>query len=577
MKRIIIIFGFLLALSSVAQAQVTKEVEVTKNYVPDVSPASKLPVEPNMVDTVMLRPDMDYSITPRSFSSSLGMHRFKPASVTYWEYGRRYPFYIKLGAGYPLNSVADIYATSHRADVGFVMGYLNHKGQYSNIGIRDLFDGAFYKNNSQQMVNRVGVNAGKYFGRYTLEGDVSYRSDIYHRYPLDTDYDRREVNFEDIDFKLRFGDSFSDLSRVNFDVYAAANFCNDKSDTFIDGAKYQQIDASAGVRVARKLARRSTLSASVDYRGYFGLRDLSSYDNNILSATLMYGYNSGRLLDLKVGLTYFYDHLSGADRGAQHRFLPHIYVGLNLKNRGAFVPYVEVDGMLENNSFYSLLKRNPYIAELGPDGTGPNPSLSFDNTLTYNLRFGISGHTTNSKFAYRFFANMAFVEDALYWYNVNQIFFSAVQARENIWSLNAEVDYKPVSQLLINFRLRGMIYTNFSDISDCKPPVEAMLKIRYTHRKFSVRASADLKGVSKWTSFADPTFVGRDAAFDVPVLRDIITVPTTVDVGLGFDWYVSKKCTIFIEGNNLANMNIYNWVFYREYGASFTAGVKIQF
>ena len=160
---------------------------------------------------------------------------------------------------------------------------------------------------------------------------------------------------------------------------------------------------------------------------------------------------------------------------------------------------------------------------------------------------------------------------------IQQIFFSAVQARENIWSLNAEVDYKPVSQLLINFRLRGMIYTNFSDISDCKPPVEAMLKIRYTHRKFSVRASADLKGVSKWTSFADPTFVGRDAAFDVPVLRDIITVPTTVDVGLGFDWYVSKKCTIFIEGNNLANMNIYNWVFYREYGASFTAGVKIQF
>ena len=48
-------------------------------------------------------------------------------------------------------------------------------------------------------------------------------------------------------------------------------------------------------------------------------------------------------------------------------------------------------------------------------------------------------------------------------------------------------------------------------------------------------------------------------------------------MGLGFDWYVSKKCTIFIEGNNLANMNIYNWVFYREYGASFTAGVKIQF
>lgn len=130
------------------------------------------------------RPEIDYTITPRSFSSTLGTHRFKPASVTYWEYMKEYSFYMKLGVGYPLNSVADVYASTHRADVGYIMGYVNHRGQYSKIRMTDLFDGSSYRNNSQQMVNRVGVNAGKYFGRYTLSGDIYYQSDIYHRYPL---------------------------------------------------------------------------------------------------------------------------------------------------------------------------------------------------------------------------------------------------------------------------------------------------------------------------------------------------------------------------------------------------------
>jgi hypothetical protein len=51
----------------------------------------------------------------------------------------------------------------------------------------------------------------------------------------------------------------------------------------------------------------------------------------------------------------------------------------------------------------------------------------------------------------------------------------------------------------------------------------------------------------------------------------------TVDVGLDVDWFVSKHCTIFVEGRNLANANIYRWAYYREYGVHFTAGVKVQF
>ena len=75
-----------------------------------------------------------------------------------------------------------------------------------------------------------------------------------------------------------------------------------------------------------------------------------------------------------------------------------------------------------------------------------------------------------------------------------------------------------------------------------------------------------MQGVSKWTSI--------DSALGE---KYVVGVPATVDVGLTFDWYASKRCTVFVEGRNLANMNIYKWLYYREYGANFTAGVKLQF
>lgn len=578
MKRVISISLFALLACASVSAQVAKQVEVTKNYAPSVSQATKLAIAPNMADTVTLRPEIDYTITPRSFSSTLGTHRFKPASVTYWEYMKEYSFYMKLGVGYPLNSVADVYASTHRADVGYIMGYVNHHGQYSKIRMKDLFDGSSYRNNSQQMVNRVGVNAGKYFGRYTLSGDIYYQSDIYHRYPLRSDYDRREINFEDVNLKLRFGDSFVDLKRLNFDVYGSVDFYNDKSETFVEGSKYQQIDATAGVKFARRLATRSMFSASIDYRGYYGLKDLSSYSNNILSATLLYGYNSGGLLDLKAGLTYCFDHTTSAAKTNRNYVMPYLYVGLNVRNKGTFVPYIELDGEVINNSYYSLLKRNPYVEILGSDGKGmPDFMHSLPNTAKYNVRFGVSGHTRNSKFAYRFYAGMSFLENSIYWYNVNRLFFNAEVARENIWSVNAELDYKPVSQLLISMQVRGMIHTNFSNVNSAHPPVEAKLRLRYTHKKFAIGASAELQGVSKWTCISNPVFVGSSDDENAALERDTVTVPASVDVGLTFDWYVSDKCTVFVEGNNLANMNIYRWVYYREYGANFTAGVKIQF
>ncbi|MDE5709232.1 MAG: hypothetical protein K2I32_07305, partial [Alistipes sp.] len=129
MKRFFIAAAFVAALPSGAWAQVGKQVEVTKTYVPSLESASKLPVRPDMTDTVKMYPEIDYSITPLSLETSFQTRPIRPAAVTYWEFNRPRTFYVKAGAGYPLNSVVDFYASTQNAATGYVVGYLNHEGR----------------------------------------------------------------------------------------------------------------------------------------------------------------------------------------------------------------------------------------------------------------------------------------------------------------------------------------------------------------------------------------------------------------------------------------------------------------
>ena len=585
MKRYIAILTLLCAVSLSASAQVAKQVEVTKDYVPEIGTVHKMDVVPNMVDTITLRPEIDYTITPRSFASTLGTHRFKPATATYWEYQRRYPFYLKLGVGYPLNSVGDLYASAHRADVGYITGYANHYGQYSMLPYTNGADGKIYKDNrSVQMNNKFGVMGGKYFGRYTLAGDVYYRMDLYHRYPLhNEEFKLRKVDSDDVCLNVSFGDSFADYSHLNFKIYASADYFRDKSEQFVEGNNFQQMNVTGGLVLARAITKRSAMSLDIDYNGYYGLRSLNEYNNSIVGAKLLYRYRSGGLVDLNVGAKVYYDYNpADAQKKSRWHAFPVMNLSLNIGDHGYAVPYVEVDGQLQNNSYYSLSCQNPYVAVLGEGNGLLQADKVVPNTELYNVRFGVSGHTENSKFAYRFYANMSFMKNAIYWYNVNQIFFDVVSANRNIWSLCGAIDYRPISELMITAQIKGSLYNNYAKIGEtlldgAMPDFEALVRARYNHKKFTVGLTAELCGATQWT------WVQNDALFGVespaPMSIGRFTAPVSLNLSLYADWHITKSCTVYAEGNNLIGdvMPTYRWAFYREMGASFTVGVKVQF
>ncbi len=570
MKKIFtIVLGLVaVALPVAARAQVTKQVEVTKAYVPEVADAVKLPIEPNMVDTVKMRPEIDYSIAPKMYSTSLTTHSFKPATVTYWEFNRSNNFYVKAGVGYPLNTVGDAYASIHRERVGYLLAYLNHHGEYAKLP--NYPQKVMTK--AMQMQNRVGAAGGLYCGKRIFEGDVNYNTENYHRYVGDG----AEIDYEDINLKLRFGDTFTDLSRINFDIALYGNYFNDKAG-WLDENQRRLQEAHAGVkgRVAREFKQRHYFELAAGYDGRWGFKDLARYADNMLFAGLRYGYKSD-LLHLLVGADYCYDRVKGRTK-ASHSVLPTVKASLNVGHRDIVTPFIEIESSIENNSFHSLIQRNPYVEFT-------ERQFSLPNTVNYDMRFGIEGRFAKDKFAYRLHAGMSFIENSIYWYNYDFQWLRAETARRNVLSLNLEMDYKPINRLVMSAGIHGYIINDFADIhlgerkiaiDGGRAPVDGYFKVRYDFGKVSVGASADFYGKAKWTSIEriDP----EQAPEPANMRKRTVITPFYANLSLDVDWKVTKSCSIFVEGRNLANMKIYRWAWYRDLGIHFTAGARVNF
>ncbi len=580
MKRFSYILLLLIALPSVVAAQVDKSVEVTKEYRPSLEHAAKLALQPDMTDTVKIYPEIDYSITPLSIETSLKTRPIRPARLTYWDFNRSLPFYLKVGAGYPANSVLDFYASTHNPGRGYVVGAVNHQGNYSKLrndmGVRAK---------AWQMDNRAMVAAGKYFGNHLLEGRISYDNNILHRYGevLAATGSPRAV-YGDARFDIRVGDEFHDLSRLNFEVVLRGNLFDGRPDTDV-ALRGRQTGIGASARIARNIGRsahrRFSLGAAYDH--LFGARALEGNEHGRLKVGLSYGRDGGTLL-FEVGADYYHDNVrtSGSDNSVKGNYIiPHLRFEMDLGTT-AMRPYLELDGEVCDNSYRSLVSRNPYLAS----------TPWFDrSSVTYLGRLGIGGFNDRNRFSYRIYAEFKVNDNHLYWYSMADAdeaepadtplagALQAVQARQTVVSLNVEGEFRPLPELLLGFGLRANLCHNDSEgyhfyadkrtkLEGGDPIFEGDLRLRYTHPKFEVGVSLAAESPRRWTTVtrraADYTFADFDTPFGV-------------DLGLDVVWKLSHRLYLFAEGRNLANRDIYSYPWYRGWGARFTAGAKLNF
>jgi len=558
-----------------ASAQTVRQVEVTKAYVPTLDKASKLPIRPDMTDTAMIRPDIDYAVTPLALGGSFVPRPIRPATVTYWEFNRPFVFYAKAGLGYPLNSAADFYAASQNPGTGYVVGYLNHEGRYAPI--RNDFGVAY---NSVRMTNRIGAAAGMYVGRHLFEGELSYDNRLSHRYGrfLPAGVASRGlkvpgalVDFGDAGLALRFGDDFQDLGRFNFEVALRGGIFFDHSDHSDATAPARQNRLGARARIGKAFGRhRFTLEAG--YARTDGRKGLAGFRQQQIHAGARYALD-GEVSRFVLGADYVHDKSAGEDCG--NYIIPYARLDFKLGAR-QFKPFLELDGGVRDNSFRSLAQQNPYVAA-GAWGA--------KSSVDYNVRLGLGGSLGRDRFDYRVYAAFSIRDRHVYWCGNLAAEGSAYAfggvltpelSRQTVTSLHGEITWRPLSQLRFDVGVGGFFFNDEAIFVDSRrislgngePQFRADAALRYEGRKIACGLSFRAESKRLWTVFVDR---GGDVA------PERYSVPFAVDLGVDFDWRVSGRVALFAEGRNLLDRRLCDLPFYPGYRVSCTAGVKVAF
>lgn len=547
MRKLAYIIVLLLVMPVIASAQVAKQVEVSKDYTPTINSAQKLSIVPDMSDTVKMNPDIDYTITPRSYQTSLMMQNFKPATITYWDFKRSRPFYARAAIGAPYTTEADAYVSTFNKDKGYAMAYVNHWGDYRKRPM--IYTDEKRSDARAELSNRLGGRAGLFLGPRRLEFDIYGDEQLRHRYPTTGE----RIHFGKGQAKLRFGDDFTDLSRWNFDIELQGGL-------FADGnkiAKFNESNLSAKVAVG-KMVGKHVLRIHAGYDGIFGSKQLGSYKNNSLMAGARYGISSNRF-EFLLGADYYHDKVSNATDTPHHIFP---YLRMTWKNSSeGFVPFVEVDGGLKRHDFGSLMYENPYFSPV--ETTGEELS-ALPNESVYNGRIGFGGSLGKRVFSYSLSAELALADEHLYWYSRGADYYFATAYQYSL-RIDGQMKLRPAGWFEAEVAVGVYAWENYDSYYSNRPSFDAGLDLRYTGRKITAGINLGYKSSIKWLTMDDNSQMSY------------IKTDGTFTLGVEAEWRINERWAVFAEGRNLTGSKVYEWLHYYKDSPQGLVGAKFTF
>lgn len=586
MKKVFLFIAGAFAVSvAAAQDDITKQMEVTKAYTPKVGRAAKLPVEPRMTDTVRLRPEIDYSITPSAWQTVFEAPKFRPAAISVTPYEKTRPFYLRAGIGYPLQSTADLYINPYTGNRSALGLFFNHRGSYAKIE-----NELGVKPNSTEMLNGGGLYGSKFFRRFKLEGDAAYDHRIYNAYGAsprdlfsfpDNDPAISSVSFIEQDAtrlgklhgRIVFGDTFENLSRFNFQIgmnLGAAHGSMPEIFLLRRISGFYQIDVDVWGKIAKMFNPRNGLEIGLYERGVVGLGELSEFG----SATVMFRPRyllSLEKFSLSAGLDVNYVK---NDFFLQNymSFVPQLDMRLNIA-KGYFSPYLTMASHQEDGSFEALTRTVPFVRS--PSATG----------WTHDLRLGFSG-SAGGVFSYHVYGGVSKLVDHLITTGIQRIdsaddgnaAFYPIQFYGLIddgvrFVLGAELGLTNLggfsAKLAANKYWEDMDNLPYGNL----PAYDANIELAYSYMdKFTITAGARILGdrdnFNRGMYLTDTGLSEGSAPNSLPAVADVFA---------GVEVKLFEGFNVFVEGRNLANQELWPWNFYRGAGANVMAGVKIVF
>lgn len=570
--KTVILAAWLCAGSLAAQEPLDRQVEVTRDYEPSVREVLKQGIAPDMADTAQMRPGFDYTLTPRPLTHAFEASPIAPAAFAVADPSSDLPGYLRLGAGYPLQSTAVARYTralSGRVGVGLAADHYARWADITNdMGISE--DALATDNHAGGWVDyRPSENL-------FFKLDLGYDYDAVSRYGyyragatsglFNTSEEMMRQYHRRAGARLSFGNPAPELRRIGITGSVAIEH-------FADRYRYDQLradaDLSAGLRAGPDgrviLGARATLNR--------GLGNLDGTEDPFGRVDAAYEYRAdGLWVRVGVGVGYTENLPVRADVDSSRLFiLPELILEKELAG-GAAIPFAHVRSEMTDNSYAALAARNPYLY------SGQHAPL----TVSYIGRGGVRG-TLVGMFRYMLYGGYTLQKAATFWANAypgfdtpaNGATWPFYDQQGNVFTvLTDDLNYIEAGvDLEVDF-LNALTWRGAANWRDYSPDafdeawgmaeLTASASLSYNHRdRLYLTASLE--------------YTGRRPMYSLSSGGTAHELPGQADLCFSADYFVSQRLGVFAQASNLLGHKLYRFDHFPELGTGVLAGIKLSF
>lgn len=508
-------------------------IEIIQSYKPEVQRAPKPDFTPYLPPLDTTTPELRYSVPPQTLDYTYSSLPLRPLALDISPQGNIYKNYAKLGGG----TLSTLYAD---AGIGSLSGehyetaiHLNHLSQSGKI--------------ANQKVSATGLDAaGKLHAKQKIFGaGVGVHTNTYHYYGYDHNaYNFAESavkqNFTAIDLGVDMQNEPSEVSKVNYHPSLKLGLFSDKynaSETAIDfklPVGYQ-LDDNTELYIAAG-AQMNAFSSP-----------LMKQNSDIFSIAPGIRFNTNNISG----------HASVAPTFGNSNFyiLPDININFTLPETQLMFS-AGWKGELQQNTYRQLSTINPYISNL----------FAIQQTQQQEVYLGVKSNigehiTFNGRASWWSFNNLpVFVNDTL---TDNKQFFVLFDNKVNAIGLQAAIRYQVAQTFSIGFSGQWM---NFN-----KSSYE-----RVYHRP-GLRFTGDIAAqpIEHLTINAYISFVDELYALDKG--NRTFKLNSVLDIGLGAEYEIIDRLSIFARANNLLNNKNQLWYGYDAFGMNILGGARFKF
>jgi len=535
------------------KATVSEEIEVVRPYKPILAEAVKLRRSPNLDDVKTYKAKLNYSITDKKLDINSDIQKLQAQALVDEKQTELINNYVKGGFGSLSTLLGEVYINNGRDQALQVGGYFKHFSQEGKLN---------KQNSSQQQFSLFGRSI---MDENTISGRINFERNGLYFYGIDNERPTLNPNPEKQALTLLEAEGElvknykEDDDAFSYAVKANGYVWNDK---FSAKESYLTLNGYLNKRIS---SLNLGLAASTEFGS---TKDLTtSVGNNLLRLN---PYIRLQVKGAKVTAGINFVQEFGAYSST--RIFPAITADFTLIPDYLQV-FGEVKGDVNRNSLKNFTDENPWL----------NSNILVKNSVEkLSISAGIKG-TGGPGFGYKARFYIKQIDDMPLFVNNFADFnkFDVIYdfGKAKITGLEGEISVQVSDALKWTGKLNVDDYKPTSETySWFKPGLKVSSNFLYTYnKKLSFNAGVVIQDDVKAKVYTSAPVLATQYVVPNTNIELIQTVKGYVDLGVGAEYRINNKFSVFAKANNILNTNYSRYLFYQVNGFNMFGGLTYSF